>query len=196
MIATIMKNSGFYKLTDEQINLEMDQVKAAQGNPHFFEPLYTRYYKQIVAYIYHRIESKDEAFEIASQVFYKALENLNKYKIQGVPFSAWLFRIAANELNKRLKKNQTNRIVTMDAEGFEQLKTNIEEVTSDHLDKDLFKALDELKIQEMELIDMRFFEKRSFKEISDILEIEESACKIRVYRIIEKLRIKLKSIQS
>ena len=193
MIATIsMAKSGFYKQTVEEINSEMDLVKAAQDNPRLFEPLYTRYYKQIASYIYHRIESKEEAFEITAQVFYKALENLPKYKIQGLPFSAWLFRIASNELNKRFKKEKTNRVVAMDDEGFEELKLDMEE-TTDHLDGKLFEALSELKAEEMELIDMRFFEKRSFKEIAEICEIGESACKLRVYRIIEKLRTKLKN---
>ena len=195
MIATInMVEYSYYKQTIEEINAEMELVKAAQGNPRCFEPLYKRYYKQIVAYVYHRIESKDEAFEITAQVFYKALENLPKYKIQGVPFSAWLFRIASNELNMRFKKSKTNRVVDFDTEGFEGLKTDMEETTNDHLDKNLFEALSELDIDEMELIDMRFFEKRPFKEIADIYGIGESACKIRVYRIIEKLRTKLKNI--
>lgn len=195
MIATInMVESSYYKQTVEEINAEMELVKAAQSNPRCFEPLYKRYYKQIVGYVYHRIESKEEAFEITAQVFYKALENLPKYKIQGVPFSAWLFRIASNELNMRFKKSKTNRVVDFDAEGFEGLKSDVEETTNDHLDKNLFEALNELDIDEMELIDMRFFEKRPFKEIADILEIGESACKIRVYRIIEKLRTKLKNI--
>ena len=142
MIATVnMVKSSYYKQTVEEVNAEMELVKAAQSNPRSFEPLYTRYYKQIVGYVYHRIESKEEAFEITAQVFYKALENLPKYKSQGVPFSAWLFRIASNELNTRFKKSKTNRVVDFDTEGFEKLKTDVEEVTNDHLDKDLFEAL-------------------------------------------------------
>ncbi len=192
MIATNMIEFSYYKQTVEQINAEMELVKTAQSNPRSFEPLYKRYYKQIVAYVYHRIESKEEAFEITAQVFYKALENLPKYKNQGVPFSAWLFRIASNELNMRFKKSKTNRVVDIDVAGFEELKTDMEE-TNDYLDKNLFEALSELEVEEMELIDMRFFEKRPFKEIADIYGIGESACKIRVYRIIEKLRTKLKN---
>lgn len=195
MIATIhMTESGYYKQTTEEIDQEMELVRAAQSNPRCFEPLYTRYYKLIVGYVYHRIESKEEAFEITSQVFYKALEALPKYRIQGLPFSAWLFRIASNELNIRFKKEKISRVVIMDQEGYEQLKAGLEEDTNDHLDKNLFEALSQLKPDEMEMIDMRYFEKRSFKEIADICSIGESACKIRVYRIIEKLRTKLKNV--
>ncbi|CAN5339489.1 sigma-70 family RNA polymerase sigma factor [soil metagenome] len=189
-----MIETSYYKQSVEQIDAEMELVKAAQADPRCFEPLYTRYYKQIVSYVYHRIESKEEAFEITAQVFYKALESLPKYKIQAVPFSAWLFRIASNELNMRFKKSKTNRVVDIDDEGFEELKSGIEEITNDHLDAVLFEALNELDIDEMELIDLRFFEKRPFKEIAEILGIGESACKIRVYRIIEKLRTKFKNV--
>ncbi|HEY0029605.1 MAG TPA: sigma-70 family RNA polymerase sigma factor [Bacteroidia bacterium] len=197
MIAsTTMIGSTYYRQTLEQINAEMEEVKAAQNDFRCFEPLYTRYYKQIVGFVYHRIESKEEAFEITAQVFYKALENLPKYKAQGVPFSAWLFRIASNELNRRYKKGQTQRLVALEEEGFSELKADVEETRSDHLDKILFEALEQLNMDEMELIDMRFFEKRSFKEIADICEINESACKLRVYRIIEKLRMKFKNYTS
>ncbi|MGZ4053620.1 MAG: RNA polymerase sigma factor [Bacteroidia bacterium] len=193
MIATInMAETSYYKQTVDEIDAEMKLVKAAQDNPRCFEPLYTRYYKQIVAFVYRRIESKEEAFEITSQVFYKALENLPKYKTQGVPFSAWLFRIASNELNARFKKNNNSRTFSFDTEGFEALKLDVEETVSDQQDKELFEALDQLDADEMELINMRFFEKRSFKEVADICEINESACKLRVYRIIDKLRTKLK----
>jgi RNA polymerase sigma-70 factor (ECF subfamily) len=193
MIATInMAESGYYKRTVEEISEEMELVRAAQNNPRSFEPLYTRYYKDIVAYVYHRTENKEESFEITAQVFYKALENLPKYKIQGVPFSAWLFRIASNELNARFKKSKRSRIVSCDNEDLALLKQDMEESTSDHLDKYLFEALNKLETEEIELIDMRFFEKRPFKEIADIYGIGESNCKIRVYRIIEKLRTILK----
>ena len=195
MITSIqMIETGYYKQSVEQIDAEMELVKAAQSDPRCFEPLYKRYYKQIVTYVYHRIENKEEAFEITAQVFYKALENLPKYKNQGVPFSAWLFRIASNELNMRFKKSKTSRVVDLDTEGFEGLKADMDDSTNDHLDKSLFEALNQLDIEEMELIDLRFFEKRPFKEIADIYGIGESACKIRVYRIIDKLRTKLKNL--
>jgi RNA polymerase sigma-70 factor (ECF subfamily) len=190
MTATFTMTERNYYQTAEEIDLEMELVKAAQKDPRSFGPLYNAYYKRIVAYVYHRTESKEEAFEITSQVFYKALSNLAAYKSKGVPFSAWLFRIAGNELNTVYRKNKGSRIVSLDEEGFEELKTGME-ATSDHLDEALFKALEQLEADEMELIDMRFFEKRSFKEIAEILEMGESACKMRTYRILEKLKTKL-----
>jgi RNA polymerase sigma-70 factor, ECF subfamily len=192
MIVTInMTERNYPHQSLEQINAEMLLIKAAQKDPQCFEPLYTAYYKRIVAYVYHRVENKEHAFEISSNVFYKALDHLSTYQNKGLPFSAWLFRIASNELNQFFRKNKSSRIVSIDSEGIEELKSDMEELRTDEQDASLYTALESLETEEMELIDMRFFEKRSFKEISDITETGESACKMRVYRILEKLKSKL-----
>jgi RNA polymerase sigma-70 factor (ECF subfamily) len=186
-----MTQSAAHHKTVEQIQEEMELVIAAQKDPRCFEPLYTRYYKTIASFIYHRLDSKEEAFELTSQVFYKALENLSKYKVQGVPFSAWLFRIASNELNLFFRKNKSARFVDIDERGAADLMVSMEDVPSSVADEQLFAALQHLEEEEMELIDMRFFEKRSFKEICDITGLNESACKMKVYRILEKLKKKI-----
>ncbi|MGB3947442.1 MAG: sigma-70 family RNA polymerase sigma factor [Bacteroidia bacterium] len=178
--------------TVDQISEEMELVKAAQKDPRHFETLYNRYYKQIASFIYHRLESKQEAFELTSQVFYKALDNLSKYKAMGVPFSAWLFRIASNEVNVFFRKTKSARFVDIDTTGANELISAIEDVEPTVEDKKLFEALQTLDQEDLELIDMRFFEKRSFKEICDINGMKESACKMKLYRILEKLKTQLK----
>ncbi|MFL5766110.1 MAG: RNA polymerase sigma factor [Bacteroidia bacterium] len=189
MNGTICMAEDSYRIqTETEINSEMDLVRAAQKNAREFAPLYQRYYRKILAFVYHRIESKDEAFDITAQVFYKTLENLSKYEDRGLPFSAWLFRIASNELNARFKKETSVRMVSIDDEGLEELKMNVDEHSSKESDRQLYAALAMLDPDEVELIDMRFFEKRPFREIAEILGIRESACKLRVYRIAEKLK--------
>jgi RNA polymerase sigma-70 factor (ECF subfamily) len=182
-------------LSTEDIESEEKLIKAAQKNPRDFEPLYKKYFERIAKFVYHRLDDKDLAFEITSNVFYNALKNLSKYKLKGVPFSAWLFRIAANELNQWFRKNKSQRTVSIDTVGLRDLKCDMEETDSAELDHYLFEALQELEDDEMELINMRFFEKRSFKEISDINTIGESACKMRIYRILEKLKVKLTCVK-
>src|ERR1035437_9184646 len=93
-----MSKSQKYHLGAEQLSTELEQVKAAQTDPRSFEPLYAAYYSRLVGFIYQRLDNKEEAFEITAQVFYIALSQLPKFRSQGVPFGAWLFRIASNEL--------------------------------------------------------------------------------------------------
>ncbi|MBI2269986.1 MAG: sigma-70 family RNA polymerase sigma factor [Bacteroidetes bacterium] len=195
MIALLnMTDQSKYHLTVEQINAELEQVKAAQDDPRKFELIYKTYYARIVGYVYQRVDSKDLAYEITAQVFYSALNNLSKFKAQGVPFGAWLFRIAGNELNQWFRKNKTQRTINIDEEAIGNLKQEVDERVSANIDKDLFQALEELELDELDLIDMRFFEDRSFKEICEITGMGESACKMRIYRILEKLKTKLKNI--
>ena len=184
-----------YHLTSEQIDSEEKLIRAAQENPRDFEPLYKRYFERIVRYVYHRVEDKEQAFEITSQVFYKALENIKKYKSMGVPFSAWLFRIAGNELNQLYRRNKLQRTVSIDEDGIRELRSDMEDSNQSETDAQLFRALQTLSEDDMELIHMRFFEKRSFKEICDIHGMNESACKMKVYRILEKLKIQLTGIK-
>jgi RNA polymerase sigma-70 factor (ECF subfamily) len=191
-----MTDIASYHLTAEQIDSEEKLIKAAQANPRDFEPLYKRYFQRIANYIYHRVEDKETAFELTSQVFYKALENLPKYKPMGVPFSAWLFRIAANEINLFYRKNKSMRVLSIDRDGLGELKGDIEENNQSEIDEQLYKALQTLKEEDLELVNMRFFEKRSFKEICDILDMNESACKMKLYRILEKLKQQLTSVKN
>lgn len=190
-----MTDTASYHLTAEQIDSEEKLIKAAQDNPRNFEPLYKRYFQRIVNYIYHRVDDKETAFELTSQVFYKALENLPKYKPMGVPFSAWLFRIAGNEINQLYRKNKAMRVLSIDRDGLGELKNDMEKNNQIEIDKQLYEALQTLNVNDMELINMRFFEKRSFKEICEITEMNESACKMKVYRILEKLKEQLKDIK-
>ncbi len=195
LTAITMTNIASYHLTSEQIVSEEKLIKAAQDNPRNFEPLYKTYFQRIANYIYHRVDDKETAFELTSQVFYKALENLPKYKPMGVPFSAWLFRIAGNEINQLYRKNKAMRVLSFDRDGFIELKGDMEENNQIEIDKQLYEALQTLNEDDMELINMRFFEKRSFKEICDILDMNESACKMKLYRILEKLKQQLTAIK-
>ena len=186
-----MPQSLKYHLTQEQISAEWRLVEAAKANPKAFEPLYKTYYPRIMQFVYQRIDNKELAYEITSEVFYAALKNLSKYKSQHIPFGAWLFRIALNKLHETFRKKNSQRTINLDNEGLGALKNEIEINENMPADKKLFAALDLLKEDEMELIEMRFFENRSFKDICDITGLGESACKMRIYRILEQLKKEL-----
>lgn len=180
-----------YHQTPEQISAEEVMILSAQVDAMQFEPLYKTYYPRILAFVYQRIDSKEVGYDITAQVFYKALNNLKKYKSQGVPFSAWLFGMAINEVNRWYKQSKADRTVNIDEEGLQNLSQEIERDTTED-EKILFKALHILDKEEIEVIDMRFFENRSFKEICEITGMGESACKMKVYRALDKLKKELK----
>jgi RNA polymerase sigma-70 factor (ECF subfamily) len=154
-----------------------------------YSTLYEKYFKRIFLFVHHRIGEKSLSADITSQVFLKALVNLPGYSFRGLPFSAWLFRIALNECNDFFRKNKRYRLVTMEEGMVEHLH---EELTSETRLEDLRQRLPDilqrLSVSELQLIELRYFEQRPFKEVADILGISEIYAKVKLYRILEKMK--------
>ncbi len=177
-----------YHHTGHQLQEELTWIEAAKVNPERFAPLYNKYYRQIFNYIYQRMDSKESAFDITSQVFLKALTNLPKYEYRGVPFASWLYRIAHNEVMQLFRSNKDRRAINCDVSDLRHLCEETETNFYDDYIPQLKAAIESLKEEELHLVEMRYFEKRSFKEIADILTITEVNAKVRMHRIIEKLK--------
>ena len=185
---TCMKVESRYHATRTDIAAEEAEIEAAKRDPRLFAPLYNRYYARILGFIYGRVERKDDAYDIAQQTFIAALENIGKYKPTGVPYSALLFRIALNELNRFYRKAKVRQAVSVDDEQVADVLVEMGEENSAETDARLMKALEQLEPEEMQLLQMRFFDKIPFKDLCDILDISETACKARVYRLLERLK--------
>ena len=164
-------------------------IRKSQADPEAFRALYEKYFKRIFLFVHHRVGDKALTADITSQAFLKALVNIHKFSFRGLPFSAWLFRIALNECNDFFRKNKRYRLVTMEEEMVEHL---YEELTSEtrleDLRQQLPSILQKLSVKELQIIELRFFEQRPFKEVGDILGISETYAKVRVYRILEKMK--------
>jgi len=173
----------------EQWSDEETLILKSQADSEAFRPLYEKYFKRIFLFVHHRIGEKEITADITSQVFLKALLNLNKFSFRGLPFSAWLFRIALNECNDFFRKNKRYRLVTLEDGMIDHL---YDELTSDARLEDLKQILPDilqrLSVNELQIIELRFFEQRPFKEVADILGITETYAKVRVYRTLEKMK--------
>lgn len=177
-----------YHATTEQISSEFMQIEAAKRDVNQFAPLYNKYYKQIFGYVYQRMEDKDTAFDVTSQVFLKALTNLGKYEFKGVPFASWLYRIAHSEVMQVFRDKKAKRTVNADVGDFRNLFEEIEEGYYEEYQAKVMKLIKELPEDELQLIEMRFFEKRQFREIAEILMLTETNAKVKLYRILERIK--------
>lgn len=174
--------------SDKDLQLELQQINAAKENPGRFNVLYEKYFKSIYVFVYRRTDDEELASDITSHVFLKAMINIKKYEYKGVPFSAWLFRIAFNEVNMYFRKSKANRVVSIEQSGIIQIAQEASlEDNSEKLAL-LTTALKQLESDDVQLIELRFFEKRSFAEIGEIIGITENNAKVKVYRIIDKLK--------
>ena len=119
------------------------------------------------------------------------MQRLGSYTFQGVPFSAWLYRIASNEIAQHFRATKKNRVVSIEEEGFVDIMEDMNEEDNEALRQLLINKLDELKDTDLQLIELRFFEHRPFKEIAEILDMTESNAKVKTYRILERLKKRL-----
>ncbi len=183
MFASAMAQSATQAFDPDE---EQRLIRAATIDPLQFEPLYTKYYRAILLFVYRRVDSKEEAQDLTQQVFVTALTQLKKYEFRGLPFSAWLYRMAINEINQLFRKSKIQRAVNIDEAEIEDLKNETYE--GQHDDATLYEALSKLPHEDLHLIEMRYFEKRHFAEIGQLLNISESNAKVRTYRVIDKLK--------
>ncbi len=185
-----MKENSIYHHTENQLLEELEVIKLAQQNPTAFEPLYNKYFEQIYRYSYQRLDDEDVAKDITSSIFLKAITNIKKYKYKGVPFGSWLYRIAMSEVYQALKNKNNERVLNINSIDFKEVLD--QNGSNEELDEEeklkLKRALKTLKKEEIELIQLRFFENRSFKEIAEILDIKENNAKVKAHRILGKLK--------
>lgn len=177
-----------YHRSKNQISTEDEKVRRAQHDRKHFAPLYEEHYEAIYWFVFNRVEDEAIAGDLVAEVFVKAMHNLPRYQFRGLPFASWLYRIAKNELNQWFRTQKAKRVVSIDQVHVQNLVEEWDEDYPEAQVEALLQAIRQLKLAEVELIEMRFFEKRSFKEVAEILEITENNAKVRTYRVLEKLR--------
>ena len=175
--------------TSQTLESELQLIEKAKENAASFRPLYDLYYKSIFLFILHRVGERQLCADLTSQVFLKALQNIKRYQFRGLPFSAWLYRIAVNEINDFFRRQSKQRYVTIEAEQINTLHAEMmEDLSADNLQQRLQELLQRLESDELYLIELRFFEERPFKEVADILNISEVYAKVKTYRTLDKLK--------
>lgn len=168
---------------------EEELIFLAIKNPKHFSKIYDLYHHKIFTYIFRRVGDLDLAADICSETFVKAFSNLHKYQFKGFSFSSWLYKITTNEINMYFRKNQTEtRHVAIYSKTIDLLTEIDEETSMEEKLVQLQNALTFLEQVEVQLLEWRFYEELSFKEIGYLLDISEDNAKIRTYRVIEKIK--------
>lgn len=174
---------------------EADIIRRAQADVKHFEPLYNRYYESIFRFIYRRTDEEAAAADVTSRVFMNAIRALPNYEVRAVGFGAWLYRIATNEVNKYFRETKKRQHLSLEDEKVNLVMTC--EEMDDHEEKQniLMQLVSELDDDEIQILELKFFENKNFKEIAFILDKKESGTKMRLYRALDKLKEKFESIR-
>lgn len=170
--------------------LESKQIELAKKDHRYFGALYERYFEQMYRFIFKRLGGNEEVSgDLVQQTFMKAMANIGKYEDRGLPFSAWLYRIAQNEINMFFRAQKKNYSVEItDRQLLNVLEESGEEgVTQEDLDQ-LIEIINNLEETQADLLELRFFQELSFKEIADIYGISEANAKMKTYRLLEKIK--------
>ena len=143
--------------------------------------------------MYRRIDDESTAADITSQVFLNSLLHLKRYKITKAPFQSWLYHIAHNEVMQFFRRTKYVRKIVIDERLLTELK-NEEDASPDYVEQwrsRLVETINTLPLDEVQLLELRFFEQKPFREIGFILNITENHAKVKTYRLLSKLRQRL-----
>jgi len=171
---------------------DLEWINKAKQNKDAFAFLYDKYWENLFRFIFSKVQSLDDTGDICQSAMLKAMLNISKYEDRGYPFSAWLYRIAINEINLFYRRKKKDKFVEIKETDVKTLMTEIEVDNVESIDQQekLLVILSQLKPKQAELIEMRFFFKYSFKEIATFYKITEANAKMRLYRILDKLKQK------
>lgn len=180
----------------ETINDDNAVKLACGGNPEAFSYLYEKNVTRIYNYIYYRIGSASDAEDITSRVFYRAFGHINSYVDKGVPFSAWLYRIAHNLIANWHRDNLRRKEVPLEdhldlphkADQPERMLEKDQEMVL------LLKAIRRISADRQQLILLKYLEDLSNAEIAQIMGRSEGAIKSLYHRALIALREEMEEI--
>ncbi len=177
------------------INDEVALINAARTDPEAFGQLYERYVERIYNYIYFRVGGAGDAEDLTARVFFKALRGIGGYRHMGLPFSAWLYRIAHNLVanyhrdRSRMQEISIENLVVEDTNK----SSAPEHLMETRQEKDFLLALiNDLSPQKKELIILKYVQKLSNEEIGQIFGKTEGAIKSLYHRTLVELKERAK----
>ncbi len=179
-------------MNSKQIQINALVEQAQQGDQTAFGMIYDQLIDQIYRYIYFKTPSVEIAEDLTEDVFFKVWKNLKKYKNKGVPFSAWVFRIAHNEVVDFYRKNK--EVLALDDTWQDHKQENAPQnlIEKQLIQKEVQIALRGLPENQAQAIILKYINDLSNQEISKTMEKSETAVRVLLSRGLNKLQTILK----
>ncbi len=169
--------------------------RAQQHDEEAFAELYEKYFDKIYRYISLKIGNRVEAEDMTQQVFINALRSISSFKWRGLPFSAWLFRIAHNQMVDYLRKKTRQPISSLN-ESITASGDNPQKVTEHKMSiEQLVLATKNLTPAQQEVIALRFAGELPISQVARIMGKSEGAIKALQHSAIVSLRKILNVVQ-
>jgi RNA polymerase sigma-70 factor (ECF subfamily) len=168
--------------------------RARRGDAEAFGQLYLLHLERIFRYVYYRVGTASEAEDLTEHVFLKAWEAVSRYESRGLPFAAWLYRMAHNAVidHYRASRPTTSIDETFDLEDEKQSPTGAVIAGVDR--EELRQAIQRLNHDQQLVVVMRFVEGMSHAEVGRILGKSEGAVRVIQHRALQAMARYLRSL--
>lgn len=186
------KQPNYQDLSDSEL------VDLAKQDKDAFGELYERYVRKIYNYVYYRTGNHHDAEDLTARVFFRAMAHIESYTERGVPFQAWLYRIAHNLVANWHRDRGRRKIIPLDEFVAHSLRSEApESQTEDQEEREqLLAAIRRLPEERQQLLLLKFIEHLSNAEIGEIMNRTEGAIKSLYHRTLIALRDDIEMQQS
>jgi RNA polymerase sigma-70 factor, ECF subfamily len=168
---------------------ESELVALAAEDKMAFGELYQRYVKRMYNYFYYRTGSHEDAEDLTARVFIRAMAHIENYDDRGVPFSAWLYRIAHNLVANWHRDNDRHKVIPLDEFLVSKVLTDAPDTLTEIKEEQelLLASIRRLPEERQQLIFLKFVERLSNQEIGEVMNRTEGAIKSLYHRTLSTL---------
>lgn len=169
-------------------------IKAKQGDPQAFGDLYECHAPAVFRYLYAHLESRMDAEDLTGEVFLKAWQSLSTYVERGVPFLAFLFRIARNALVDHYRQhNRVESVAPEEMDGYHAKENaGLTELIGDQIEHQrIIHKLGQLRPDYQSVLTLRFFGELSPEETAQVMNRSVGAVRVLQHRALMALRQQL-----
>lgn len=172
------------------LDQEQKLVEEAKRDPANFAPLYDKYFDQIYRYVFRRVSDKEAVNDLVSQTFFDALAHIKSYEYRGFSFSAWLYKIAHNNVLKWYRSN--GRFQTVEIEEGRNIPDEsmnpVRDAERGESRDEIAEVLAQMETEEREIVRLKFFEEMSNIEIAEIMGLSANHIGVKVFRALKKVK--------
>jgi RNA polymerase sigma-70 factor (ECF subfamily) len=197
----------------QTVDEDQTLVSAAQQDTEAAGRLYDKYYREVFGYLYHCTLDRTAAEDLTSNVFLAAFRHLGRFRWRQMPFRAWLYRIATNEVRMYYRRHKRDRLARpnlFDRAGSDASRgpgshaqaalgraTHVVEDSAPSADEGLaateeyrllYQALQELRFRYRTVIVLRYFEDKTIAQIAEITRAREGTVKCQLHRGLAQLQ--------
>lgn len=172
----------------QEVNIQPLVKLASAGDADAFGKIYDIFLDEVYRFVYFRVGNRQDAEDITEQIFISMFTAISRYNDDGLPFGAWVYRIARNKVTD-FYRSRKPLLPLVEAVGVTDPKPGPEEQTDQKmLRNEVLRSLTQIPHQYQELIILKFIEDKDNEEISVILDKPVSHIRVLQHRAIAALR--------